>query len=187
MLRQALLQTALSALFVTTLNLNAVPFKGKEKSFSKSGDSREGVLFYLQRSINASAILYVLNTNEKGEINELEPIRIYWKNFATDSSTQPLNYIQRKYAYGLEIKTIKEKEIFCVNFVSYKKKTIYLIKSPADSKYRAFCQISGKLAVLNRIFVQIDGGSFWLPGIRFIEISGSNTADGQTISERVKP
>ena len=34
-----------------------------------------------------------------------QPIKVYWVNYATDKSKESLNFIQRRYAYGLDFKT----------------------------------------------------------------------------------
>ncbi len=166
-----------------------------QKPISKEGkkelpapDKINNLLFYIQRSINISVINYVLNNDEKGELNITEPIKIYWKNYASDGSIEPLNYIQRKFAYGIEIKMLDaEKKLFCFNFVSYKKKKIFLIKSLIDNKYQAICEMNNKMAILNKIFIQIEGGSFWVPKIKYIEISGKDFSKNEEIIERIIP
>ena len=72
----------------------------------------KNMLFYIQRNINKNTILYELNYNENGELNESEPIKVNWINYETDKSIEALNYIQRSFAYGLDIKLFdKEKKI----------------------------------------------------------------------------
>ncbi|HTA63162.1 MAG TPA: DUF4833 domain-containing protein [Bacteroidia bacterium] len=158
----------------------------EKKVFPKP--EKTNMLFYVQRTFNINTLVYELNLDEKQLLNEVEPIKIYWINYATNKSTESLNYIQRKYAYGLDIKLIDaEKKSYCFNFVSYKKKKLYLLKSPVDSKYHVFCDISGKTVALDRIFIQIEGGSFWVPKVRYIDISGKDLAKNEEVAERVIP
>ena len=166
-----------------------------QKSFSKerkkelpAPEKINNILFYIQRSINISVINYVLNMDENGELNVIEPIKAYWKNYASDGSIEPLNYIQRKFAYGIEIKMLDtDKKSFCFNFVSYKKKKIFLIKSLVDNKYQAICEMNNKMTILDRIFIQIEGGSFWVPKIKYIEIRGKNISKNEEEVERIIP
>ena len=145
-------------------------------------------LFYIQRSINSSVIYYVLNTDNKEGVNLSEPVKMYWKNYASDGSTEPLNYVQRKYAYGLEIKMLdQDKKSFCINFVSYKKKKIYLIKSPIENKYNALIDINGKMAILDEIYIKIEGGTFWVPKIRYIDVKGRDFSKNEEVTERIIP
>ena len=107
----------------------------KNEFFPDRLRSEDNELFCIQRSINTSLIIYELNENENGELDELKPINIYWKNLATDSSIQPLNYIQKKCAYGLNIKVLDVvKKTYYFNFVSYKMKTFYLARSVNDER-----------------------------------------------------
>ena len=103
-------------------------YKSEKKVFP-TPEKTKNLLFYVQRTININTLVYELNTDNKGNINLTEPIKIRWVNYASDGSSEGLNYIQRKYAYGLETKlTDAEKKSFVFNFVSYRKKQLYLIK-----------------------------------------------------------
>ncbi|HWY13093.1 MAG TPA: DUF4833 domain-containing protein, partial [Bacteroidia bacterium] len=106
----------------------------------------KNMLFYVQRTMNINTIIYELNLDAKEELDIKEPIKMYWINYAKNGETEPLNYVQRNYAYGLDIKIIDaEKKEICFNFVSYKKQLIYLLKSAVDNKYHAFITLNGKL------------------------------------------
>jgi hypothetical protein len=162
--------------------------KTEKKVFPKP-EKTKSLLFYVQRTFNTNTLVYELNTDDKGNINLTEPIKIHWVNYATNGSSEGLNYIQRKYAYGLEAKlTDADKKSFVFNFVSYKKKQLYLIKSTLDNHYDAFIEINKKLVILNSVFIQIEGGSFWVPKIKYIEIKGKDvTKGGEEITERIIP
>ncbi|MEO8759274.1 MAG: DUF4833 domain-containing protein [Bacteroidia bacterium] len=180
-----------SLFFISILFLLCVSFKGdppkKEKIFPKP-DNIPNMLFYVQRTFNINTLVYELNVNDKQELNETDPVKIHWINYASDNSSEGLSYVQRKYAYGLEVKLIDaEKKSYSLNFVSYKKKKLYLIKSVADNKYHVFCDINNKLVTLDRIFIQIEGGSFWVPHVRYIDISGKDLTKNEEVSERVIP
>ncbi|MHB8260430.1 MAG: DUF4833 domain-containing protein [Bacteroidia bacterium] len=160
----------------------------KETKVFPKPERTKTLLFYVQRTFNTNTLIYEMNMDDKGLIDINNPIKIYWKNYASDGSTESLSYIQRKYAYGLEVKlTDAEKKSFVFNFVSYRKKQIYLIKSPLESRYDAFIQINNKLLVLSRIFIQIEGGSFWVPKIKYIEITGKDVSKNEEVVERIIP
>ena len=142
-------------------------------------------LFYIQRDPNANTLIYELNTNQAGELNTENPIHVYWIRYADKGQKDELNYIQRKFAYGLNTKLIKDGE-YDVRFVAYKKLPLTLLKS-GDGKYHIFATIAKKQAILNRIFVKIEGGSFWLPNIIYAELKGTDPATGKEVIERFKP
>ncbi len=45
---------------------------------------------------------------------------------------------------------------------------------------------TGKLMVLDRIFVKITGGSMWSPDMKYFEVSGCDPATGKAVAERKK-
>jgi len=146
----------------------------------------DNLLFYVQRSINKNTIVYDLNLLSNGKINTNEPIHPYWISYELGAKKEELSYIQKNYAYGLETK-ITNKDNFVVNFVSYKQRSIYLIKSGKDNSYKAYISIKGNFAELQRIFVKIDGGTFWFPNVKYVEIFGYDNKTGKSVYEKIIP
>jgi hypothetical protein len=144
-----------------------------------------GRLFYLQRTANTNTIVYDLNFGGDGKLDAEEPIKPYWIRYAERGQKEDLSYIQRKFAYGLTAKALNNGN-YDIRFVSYKKFPLTLMKS-ADGKYHIFALIAQKQILLNRIFVKIDGGSFWLPNVTYVEIKGTDQITGREIVERFKP
>jgi hypothetical protein len=142
-------------------------------------------LFYVQRDPNTNTIVYELNIGKDGQINDEEPIHPYWIRYNENGQREELSYIQRKFAYGLSQKSLGNGK-YDIRFVSYKKYPLTLMKS-ADGKYHIYATIAQKQAILNRIFVKIEGGSFWLPNVVYVEIKGTDPATGQEIVDRFKP
>jgi hypothetical protein len=142
-------------------------------------------LFYLQRTSNVNTIVYDLNLTGDGKLNIDEPVKAYWIRYAENGQKQDLNYIQRKFAYGLTSKALDNGN-YDIRFVSYKKFPLTLMKA-GDGKYHIFASIAQKQVMLNRIFVKIDGGSFWLPNVSYVEVKGSDPVTGKEIVERFKP
>ena len=151
-------------------------------------EKTDKLLFYLQRRINANTVVYELNRNANGDIDIAEPVKISWIKNAKDTAREPLNYIQRTFAYGLEIKLIDAgKKSFSVEFVSYRKKQLFLLKSAFDNKYHIYAYINNKLSVLEKVFVQIEGGTFWFPNIKYVELKGNIPYASEEVVERIKP
>ncbi len=142
-------------------------------------------LFYLQRTPNSNTIIYDLNLTSDGRPDTDEPIKVYWVRYAENGQKQDLNYIQRKFAYGITSRLLDNGN-YDIRFVSYKKFPLTLMKAD-DGKYHIFAYIAQKQVMLDRIFVKIDGGSFWLPNVTYVEIKGSDPQTGKEIVERFKP
>ena len=140
----------------------------------------ENSLFY--------AIVYDLNRLPDGTPDPTNPIHIYWIRYASDSTTEELSYIQQKYAYGLVSRPYNgQKNAYVIQFVSYDKKNFYLLPTSTPKKYAAFTNINGKLAELKKVFIMLNGGTFWFPTIEYIELIGRDPATQQITTERFVP
>lgn len=155
----------------------------EENKFPAPADNIQR-LFYLQRLPNANTIIYELNA-PNGHLDEEQPIHPYWIRYAAKGEKEDLNYIQRKFAYGLTFKKLANDE-YDVRFVSYKKFPMLLMKAN-DGKYHIFATIAQKQMIVNRIFAKIEGGSFWVPNIVYVEFKGTDPGTGKEVTERFKP
>ena len=140
-------------------------------------------LFYLQRTANTNTIVCELNY-KNGIVDVDEPIHVYWLRFTEQGQKEELNFVQRKFAYGIKSQLVS-KDRYELNFVSYKKYPMYLIKG-ANNKYNVYGTINQKQAIVNRIFVKINGGSFWQPSVEYVEIKGVDPLNGKEVIERRK-
>ncbi|MEP7279684.1 MAG: DUF4833 domain-containing protein [Bacteroidota bacterium] len=142
-------------------------------------------LFYLQRTSNKNTIVCDLNL-VNGVINKGEPVHVYWIRYSDQGQLQELSYIQRTFAYGIKTTALANDNGYVMHFVSYKKCPLYLVKSPADNKYRVYTVVNAKRIMLNRIFIKINGGSFWSPNVEYVEIKGVDISNGKEITDRLK-
>lgn len=148
----------------------------------KANQSR---LFYLQRDPNTNTIIYEVNVNSNGDLNRENPVKIYWLRYQENGQKEDLSYIQRKFAYGLQTKEIGNNE-YELRLVSYKKFPLYLRKSEVDNKYHVYAFINSKKMQLDRVFVRIEGGTFWIPNVKYVEMKGANPTNGSQMVERIK-
>lgn len=145
-------------------------------------------LFTISRSKDANEIWYTLNTNENGDLNKENPIKVYWLKKTENNSTKPLTWIQNQYAYGisgLETENNK-KDTWKFQFVSSDLHTFELRKT-SDNQYKVFTKFNSTEIEVSRIFIQIDGGSFWLPMVSYVKIFGVEVKSGNQIVETIIP
>lgn len=142
-------------------------------------------LFYVQRSPNTNTIVYELNAGKNGQLDSENPIHVYWIRYNEKGQKEELNYIQRKFAYGLNSKPLGNDK-YDIRFVSYKKFPLTLMKA-SDGKYHIFATVNQKELMINRIFIKIEGGSFWIPNVKYVEIKGTEPSTGKEVTERFKP
>ncbi|MBS1664581.1 MAG: DUF4833 domain-containing protein [Bacteroidetes bacterium] len=138
-------------------------------------------LFYLQRTPNANTVIYELNLTN-GQLNEKEPIHIFWIRYGERGQREELSSIQRKFAYGITTTRLSPDSIR-VQFLADKKAIMYL-KKDNNGSYHVYVTINGKSAILYKIFLHINGGSFWHPNIEYAELFGTDTETGAQISEK---
>jgi phosphatidylglycerophosphate synthase len=143
------------------------------------------MLFYMQRTPNINTIIYDLNIQKDGTLDTDEPVSVYWMRYADGGEKKDLNYIQRKFAYGIKVKSLGNDK-YLLRSVAYAKKEMYLMKSAAGD-YHVYAKIGNTMAILNRIYLQIEGGTFWFPNVVYIELKGIDPASGKEIKEQIKP
>ena len=144
------------------------------------------MLFYLQRTANTNTIICEINADSRGIPNPEKPVNVYWLLFTAGGARKELNYIQRNFAYGIDSKSVGN-DVYELHFVSYKKRKFYLKWHVPLKKYQVFATINNKEAILQRIFVKVSGGSFWVPNIVYVEFRGIDPLTGKEVLERFKP
>ena len=169
-------------LVIITFEGSFLPGFSQEMVFPvPSGNSKQ--LFYLQRTHNLNTIVYELNY-KNGMVDKENPVRGFWIRYQERGQREELSFIQRKFAYGLKSIKISDNQ-YELSFVSYKKYKMYL-RQGADKKFWVYTDINQKPAILNHIFIKINGGSIWSPNIEYIEITGFEPNSRSVVKERLK-
>jgi len=143
----------------------------------------ENILFFLQRDPNTNTLIYALNLEKNGSVNRTNPIRVYWIRYAENSEKKELSYIQRKFAYGIDTREISNGN-YELRFVSHKKLPMYL-HNAGSKNYYVTVSVNNKTIKINRLFIRIEGGSFWLPNVKYAQIDGTDESSGKPVVERV--
>nr|WP_295921184.1 DUF4833 domain-containing protein [uncultured Dyadobacter sp.] len=148
-------------------------------------DDVPGLLFYIQRDPNTNTICYQLNVDKQGRISEKNPVNTFWIRYPEGGVRKDLNYLQRKFAYGINSKAIGN-AAYELRSVAYSKLPLYL-RRDSRNQYHVYTSIDKRECILSRVFIRIDGGTFWSPNVLYIELKGVDTATGKTIIQRIKP
>ncbi|MFD2935758.1 DUF4833 domain-containing protein [Spirosoma flavum] len=140
-------------------------------------------LFYLQRDPNPNTIICALNL-KNGQLDKHDPVHVFWIRYTEQSQQKELSYLQRTFAYGIKSRALTNEE-YILNFVSYKKLAIHLAKSESDNSYYAYATVNQKKVILKRIYLRIEGGTLWVPNVKYIQVEGINAATGENTVERL--
>lgn len=152
---------------------------------NENSASTRNHLFKIERSKDANEIFYDINSTLSGKLNTENPIQVYWIKHAEKAQAEPLTWIQEKYSYGLKFLKVSENEAE-FQFVSYNKRNFF-IKKLERNVFKVFTISEKKLVEVNRIFIQIDGGTFWLPKISRVELHATNVKSGAKTIEIINP
>lgn len=167
-------------IFFTALSLDSVAQLKYPADTFPDPPAIPNMLFYLQRQPNNNTIVVELN-QKNGVVDEDHPVHVYWIRYQERGQKQELNFIQKTFAYGMQSKKLSD-NLYELNFVSYKKMKIRLEKG-SDNKWRAFTNPgSGSNLLLKKIYIHINGGSFWKPNVEYVEFRGID----QTINKEVR-
>lgn len=143
-------------------------------------------LFYLQRDPNTNTVIYQLNVDRAGRLDEDEPVNVFWLRYDEHGERKDLNFIQRKFAYGLTANKLAADK-YELKFAAYNKVRFYLLRSPADKAFHVYATISGRQLQLERVFLRIEGGTFWVPNVKYLEFKGLTSTTREPAVERVLP
>lgn len=153
-------------------------------NYSKYEIIEDNILFKIERSRDADAIFYNLNVDKRGVLDSNNPISPLWKRSTQQGQAEPLTWIQKKYAYGVrQLNSDNGNSKFC--FVSYPKREFALKKT--DFGYKVYTISNSEEVEVNRIFIQFDGGTFWIPIIKKVELHGINISNGIATVEVIRP
>lgn len=142
-------------------------------------------LFYLQRDPDENTVIYQLNM-AGNVVDADEPVKVYWIRYAEGGTQKGLNFVQRTMAYGISHKALDNGD-FELRLAAYKDIPLRLSYSEKKKKHLVYATINNREAILDRIFVRIEGGSMFSPDIAYFELSGRDTATLADVTQRIKP
>jgi len=138
-------------------------------------------LFTIARSTNANIVRYDIHRRPDGQLDHDHPVEAYWLMLTENGRREDLSWIEREMAYGFSATKVTSTG-FSLRLVAFKKREIQV--QILGASYRARVAISGKPAVLNRIFVRTEENGGLVPRVRYVELQG--IADGGvSVTERI--
>jgi hypothetical protein len=144
----------------------------------------EHLLFFLQRNPDANTVIYELNFEKEGKLNEKRLVKGSWIRYEEAEKFKELTAIEQKFAYGVKCKALGN-DTYEIRLVAYKKLPLYLKKSQSDHKYRIYIKDEGKDLLLKRVFVRVNGGTFWFPKVEYIDLITTNSSTGLEFLKRI--
>lgn len=143
----------------------------------------ENRLFYIQHNENKNTFVYDAVFSGKGTLDMDNPVDIYRILYAENGEKKPLTSIQKKLAYGLDIKKV-EKNIYHLTLVSYPSQKLTL---KLDSHKNPIVQttVNNKLITLNRVFLKQKKGTAGISvKLDYILFYGKDK-NGKSVEEKI--
>lgn len=128
----------------------------------------EGLLFYIQRNLNKNTIVYSLNFNPDGFLNENFPMNVFWIKYTEGGIKTKLNYLQTK-AFGYTSRKI-DNTTFEFTMDSYKKLKFFIAKNE-QNEYNIISKVNNVDARLTNIYVYANEFGLF-PKMEYIEMYG---------------
>jgi hypothetical protein len=166
--------------FYNFCGLNSNAFTHKKDLINVSSP-----ILKIARSIDKNEVHYFINVDKDNNLSKNEPITMLWKNHKNNGSYEKLNWIKKKYGYGLKFFNQK-KDYVEFQFVSSKIKS-FILKKNAKGDFGIFTNSSSATIELKQIFIHMEGGGFWTPNVTKIDLIGNREIDNTDIIETFKP
>jgi len=141
-------------------------------------------LFSIERSRDANIICYSLNLDKSNRLQTDEPIQVNWLMKTNDNKTSPLSWVQNRFSYGI-VYLVKTEAYAKFHFAGYKAR-VFELKKNQFGAYKVFTISEGKEVEVDRIFIYITSGTFWMPEIPKVELYAKLVGNGQPYIETIK-
>ena len=145
---------------------------------------RTSPLFIIERSKNANVVHYEARLTVDGELDPKEPVIAYWVRLAKDGRREELSWIEKKKAYGFDIKPDPSVNGYKVTLVAAPQLQITVKK--AGDAIRAEGVIGGQPAVLEKIYINASDG-LTVPKVHYIMLYGKDLKTGGKLSQKIVP
>jgi hypothetical protein len=138
-------------------------------------------LFYIKRNTDDNLVVYDANLLPNKSFDPEKPVKVYWIRNTEGGIKKDLSYIQKKMAYGLDLKKIANN--YEGTIAAYEKRVIKI--SQHNGKPMALVIINGKWQQLNYIYLNIKDPKAIIPKITFIQLFGKDLQSGIEVSEKI--
>ncbi len=175
------MEKLINILFIAIIIFPMVVFSQNEKY--PIPPKTNTLLFYIQRNHNSNTIIYDAMYDEKGNLDDDEPIIVYWRRYDEQSQKMELRNIEKWYAYGVDWEKVEYKKMYSIKLVADKKHKFWL-KQLAPFKSVIITTINNELSVLDHIYIYADNSGMW-PTVKYIELFGKSIKTKEKTCEKL--
>lgn len=138
-------------------------------------------LFYLQRSTNPNTVIYTARFDANGNLDRRNPVSVYWRRFNNAGERKPLKWIERMFAYGVNVSKRKTDGEFTVTLKPAGQLPI-LLRQTGPGKAGALATIGGRTVRLVYIYLTVDESGMF-PRVTGLAWHGIDIRSGRAIAQ----
>ena len=140
-------------------------------------------LFHIERNKNANIVVYDAQVLPDSNLTEDDPVVVYWLKLAEGGHRKGLKNIEKKMAYGFKVESREGNRLVIKMKADVGRD---LVVDVHEGTYRAFMEIDGRQALLEKIFIQAEE-TLMLPKVEYLELFGVDVETGEEIYEKFLP
>jgi len=158
------------------------PTPGAKQSQPASAHAQAGTqpLFIIERNTNANVVHYDAQLNADGKLDRKKPVIAYWVMLAKDGHRENLNWIEKKMAYGFNIKPYPSVNGYQMTIAAARQRSITVKKE--GNAVRAEMVIDGRTAILEKMYIDATGHT-----VHYLELYGKDVQTGGKRFEKIIP
>lgn len=141
-------------------------------------------LFKIERSRNADRVVYDIRLTADKAIDQTNPFQVYWLK-QSNTKTEPLTRIQKKFGYGINIINQSDNEIL-FKIAAIPEQT-FTVKADKNNRYNAFTTIDNRSLEINSIYIAFKEGTVWIPEIDSIQLKCTDNLSKMKITKTLFP
>jgi hypothetical protein len=140
-------------------------------------------LFHIERNKNANIVVYDAMVLPDSNLAEDDPVTVYWLKLAEGGHRKELKRIEKKKAYGFSVES-REGNRLVIEMKADVGRNLFVDQH--EGVYRAFMEIDGRLALLDKIYI-FAKETLMLPSVKYLELFGTDVETGEEVYEKLEP
>ena len=144
--------------------------------------AEQTTLFYIKRNTDKNLVMYDANLMPNKKFDPQKPVNVYWIRHTEGGIKKDLSFMQRKMAYGLDLKKVSD--TYEGRIAAYEKRPIRIMYG-TNSKPVAYIVINGKWQLLQQIYLHIADVKAIIPKVTYIMLIGKDVQTGAEVSEKI--
>ncbi|HYH15222.1 MAG TPA: DUF4833 domain-containing protein [Flavisolibacter sp.] len=144
--------------------------------------ARNANLFIVKRNTDNNLVVYDAKVLPDKTLDPQSPIEVYWIRNTEGGVKKALNYMQRKMAYGLDLKKVNN--VYEGTIAAYDKRPIKIMQT-SNGMPTAYIIINGKWQQLQQVYLHITNAKSLVPKIAYIQLFGKDVQTGNSVTEKI--